>query len=600
MKRLILHYIIWLFLFVLQKPCFMLFNYGIFKNCSITNYFQVMWHGISLDMSMAGYFLLLPCLLSIFSVWFSGKIMLWIWRIVIAFLSLIFSLSFCLNLALYPYWKFPLDTTPFFYFISSPSDAFASVSLLRVVLGFVIVFVLASGIYVLFVRIIPIFKVRDSLQKVGQTFVVLLFMGVLIIPIRGGVKVSVMNIGEAYFSTNMKLNHAAVNPLFSLMESYSKEENFASQYRFMDKEKADSIFKTMVSTVSKNTKPLLKSKKLDIYIFILESFSIKVMQTEATPCLNRLKKEGIFFDNFYANSFRTDRGVVSVLSGYPAQPTTSIMKFTKKAGTLPSISSVLKQQKYRLKYYYGGDANFTNMRSYLTSQDFVNIVSDVDFPLKYRLSKWGVPDGYVFDKLISDIKHRNPSDEQLTFQVLQTSSSHEPFDVPYHHLKDKVLNAFAYTDNCIGKFIDFLKKSGRWNKSLVVLVPDHLGCYPEDISSSTLERYQIPMLWLGGSIKEPQRISVYGSQQDIAATLLAQLGLSHKEFLFSKDLLDTESPHFAFFTFPDLWGIATSTSKIIYDNTSNKMILKRGINIRHYNNMGKAYLQCLYDDLAER
>lgn len=380
MKRLILHYIIWLFLFVLQKPCFMLFNYGIFKNCSITNYFQVMWHGISLDMSMAGYFLLLPCLLSVFSVWFSGKIMLWIWRIVIAFLSLIFSLSFCLNLALYPYWKFPLDTTPFFYFISSPSDAFASVSLLRVVLGFVIVFVLASGIYVLFVRIIPIFKVRDSLQKVGQMFVVLLFMGVLIIPIRGGVKVSVMNIGEAYFSTNMKLNHAAVNPLFSLMESYSKEEDFASQYRFMDKEKADSIFKTMVSTVSKNTKPLLKSKKLDIYIFILESFSIKIMQTEATPCLNRLKKEGIFFDNFYANSFRTDRGIVSVLSGYPAQPTTSIMKFTKKVGTLPSISSVLKQQKYRLKYYYGGDANFTNMRSYLTSQDFVNIVSDVDFP----------------------------------------------------------------------------------------------------------------------------------------------------------------------------------------------------------------------------
>ncbi len=276
------------------------------------------------------------------------------------------------------------------------------------------------------------------------------------------------------------------------------------------------------------------------------------------------------------------------------------MKITKKACTLSSIPSVLKLQKYRLKYYYGGDVNFTNMRSYLTCQGFIDIVSDVDFPLKQHISKWGVPDGYVFDKLIADIKQRKPNDKQPTFQVLQTSSSHEPFDVPYQHLKDKVLNAFSYTDHCIGNFVKFLKKSGRWDRSLIILVPDHLGCYPEDISGFTLERYQIPMLWLGGAIKQPQRISTYGSQHDLAATLLAQLKLSHSSFLFSKDLLDTDSPHFAFFTFPDIWGIATPDHKIIYDNTSNKLILNKGNDTNRYIKQGKAYLQCLFDDLAAR
>ena len=144
------------------------------------------------------------------------------------------------------------------------------------------------------------------------------------------------------------------------MESYSKEEDFSKQYRFMEHSEMERIFKTMVSTKSTDTKALLNTDKPDIYLFILESFSTKLMQTEATPQLNQLKKEGIFFENLYANSFRTDRGVVAVLSGYPAQPTTSIMKFTKKASALPSISNVLKKHHYRLKYYYGGCLLYTS------------------------------------------------------------------------------------------------------------------------------------------------------------------------------------------------------------------------------------------------
>ena len=64
---------------------------------------------------------------------------------------------------------------------------------------------------------------------------------------------------------------------------------------------------------------------------------------------------------------RTDRGLVAILSGYPAQPTTSIMKYPRKTENLPSIPRSLKANGYNLQYYYGGDANFTNMRSRITS-----------------------------------------------------------------------------------------------------------------------------------------------------------------------------------------------------------------------------------------
>ena len=86
---------------------------------------------------------------------------------------------------------------------------------------------------------------------------------------------------------------------------------------------------------------------------------------QVTPHLNGFKQEGLWFENIYANSFRTDRGQVAVMSGYPAQPVMSIMKLPHKAQTLPSIARSLQAEGYATTFTYGGDADFTNTVSYL-------------------------------------------------------------------------------------------------------------------------------------------------------------------------------------------------------------------------------------------
>ena len=48
--------------------------------------------------------------------------------------------------------------------------------------------------------------------------------------------------------------------------------------------------------------------------------------------MDKFAKEGILFSNFYGSSFRTDRGLASIISGYPGQPSTSIMKYPEKDG----------------------------------------------------------------------------------------------------------------------------------------------------------------------------------------------------------------------------------------------------------------------------
>jgi phosphoglycerol transferase MdoB-like AlkP superfamily enzyme len=313
-----------------------------------------------------------------------------------------------------------------------------------------------------------------------------------------------------------------------------------------------------------------------------------------------MTNEGLYFTSFYANSFRTDRALVSIHSGLPAQPTMSVMDMPRKSTSLPSIASILGKKGYYTVFYYGGDINYSNMRSYFVGTGFQKIISDADFPISLRTGKWGVADGGVFDRILTDIKADKSG--KPFFRSFMTGSSHEPFDVPdYHKIKDdEVLNAFSYTDHCLGHFVEELKKLPCWRNTLVAIVPDHLGAFPDPQDNYQLWRYHVPFVILGGQIPAGVQCHTIGSQIDIAATLLGLLGIDHHDFLYSKDMLDIQAPHFAFFTFPDAMGMITDTSAIVYDNTDGRVHLSENAKNGKLLHQAKAYLQRLYDDLDKR
>ena len=138
---------------------------------------------------------------------------------------------------------------------------------------------------------------------------------------------------------------------------------------------------------------LLDCTEPDIYLVILESFSAQLMPSlggeDVAEHLDSVAQTGICFTNFYANSFRTDRALPSILSGFPAQPSMSLLKYTDKTEKLPSIARELKNAGYGTTYYYGGDINFANINAYLISAGYDLVVCDKDFPIADRTGKWG-------------------------------------------------------------------------------------------------------------------------------------------------------------------------------------------------------------------
>lgn len=614
-------YFVFVLLFIVQKPLFLLYHLDIYSVYSIGEWFKVMWYGLPHDLTCAGYVMAIPFLLSIVNVWLRGTwhdtFMRWYLRIIIIPILIIF---LC-DLELYTHWGFRLDSTVLGYLLDNPIDAL----LYAPVWALIVLPVVFALIWWALQRLLLLFYPRPNRPSnqhppllrdvLIQTLVSILLCGVLFILIRGGVTTSTMNVGRVYFSEEMPLNHAATNPMFSFFSSLGKKD-LSKQYRFMSDDEAEEAMLELLRSAAENKADstynyaLLNTDRPNILLIIMESICGSTVtalnpdaDTSITPNISRLYNESIGFTNFYANSFRTDRGIVSIMASYPGQPNFSVMKDQNKCNNLQHMSRRLNENGYTLQYIHGGDIDFTNKKGFLRSGNIMNIVRDTDFPLSDRMSKWGVPDGimynYTYDLLTSD---EVLNAEQPYFKVLQTLSSHEPFDVPYHHLDDPYSNSAAYTDSCLGSFIDRIKATPAWDNLLIMVLPDHcFGKYPANVQNHELIRYRIPMIWTGGAIKEPRIIETLGSQVDLSATLFSQMGIDHDDFNFSKDIMDPTIPHFAFYSFSDGFGFVTDSCVYIQDNKRSGFPLSDSNDPNgNAERWGKAYLQRLYDDLSQR
>jgi phosphoglycerol transferase MdoB-like AlkP superfamily enzyme len=614
-KLYVSYFLFWLVYFALARVFFIAYHYDKISQIGLNQSLKTFLYGIRLDASMAGYLCVLPFFLLSFSS-ISKKIQTFCLKITKLYTNLMLAIVCILitvDLELYKNWGYRLDDS-FLKYLASPKEMIASSSaspiLLLLMLG-ILIFVVIFSLIKKFFNVFNIDLGNSKFTQILRGVSGFALTCCLIIPIRGGFQLTPINQSVVYFSNNIFANHAAINPIWNFMaavvESTRERHN---QFHYYTNQEAENIIKIWLKH-SDSTDYILRKNvsKPNIILITWESFTAKATKClgnleGVTPQFDNLLKEGILFKNIFSSGDRTHLGLMATLGGQPAICDENILENHRKTLQMPILSHDLKQNGYETGFYYGGDAAFANMKSYLLNGQFNHLITQTNFEAKDRSSKWGAFDHLVFEKSLKDL----PQYKQPFFVNILTLSSHEPFQAPPNWIGNKTTNqgneidAFSnvmrYTDDALGQFIRQCKQQKWWQNTLVVITADHGTPRFEPIND--IDRFRIPVLLLGGALaKRDTIVETVGSQTDIAPTILGQLNIENKHYRWSKNLFSKQSTPFAYFSMHNAFGFATPNSKIVFDTEGGLVRTYQGVLDSSNIKAGKAFLQLIYDDFLQ-
>ncbi len=566
---------------------------------------------------MSAYIAAVPFLILSLSAWISNKITKSLLYIYTGIVLLFINALMFFDLGLYGAWGIRLNAM-FLTFLNTPKSMFASVSTM-VLIPSILFWLITSLLYFYgFKKVMDRGIDRMKRGTIWHFLVLLIAVGSLIIPMRGGFQTIPINQSDVYFSEEMIANHTAENFVWSFAKSASYNVHGGENpYVKMDFVEAENVIQKNRETVIVDSlnvskfdpSKILSVEKPNVIVVLWESLTAKLVEPlggepGVTTNLNALVKEGILFDSIYANGSRSDKGIVALLSGYYPQPGHSIMKMPAKSRSLPSLPRSMSKLGYTTSFYYGGDLNFGNMVSYLRNMGVDELISEDDFHSQDKNSKWGAHDHVLFNKYLEQKK----SKEKPFFDVIFTLSSHEPFEFPgeYKFGTDgeiaKFKSAHAYTDRAVGDFIKKAKKQEWWDNTLLIIIADHGHQLPRQENSFVApSRFHIPMVWLGGAVEKKDTIvSHIGSQIDLSHTLLSLLGGKTSEFPWGNNLLGTSKNNYAHYIFTNGFGTIDNDGCSVYDYTADKRIYSKGEKIEDREQLGFALTQTVFQDFLDR
>jgi len=605
--------IFWLLYFAIDRFIFMFIFHVKLRDIPLPEKLATYYHALRLDLSMTAYLTVIPLLVYTFWYFTNREKVNFNWvRKYNAVLIILFSLISIGNFNIYREWGSKLNSRAIEFAILTPGESLASGASSPIFLTIsVFLILLAVGFYLNFVLI----KRRIELSKTPawvKPIIAVLLLGFNFLLIRGGTGTAPNSQSMAYFSNNQILNHASLNTEWNLMSSILANSKVnKNPYGYLNQKQAalnvDELYKVEKDT----TLSILKTDKPNVVIFILESFTADLTKTLGnedgiTPNIDSLAKKGILFSQIYATGNRTDKGLIGSLTGFPTLGTGSIVKWPEKMQKIPAISQKLNQEGYQTSFYYGGESEFDNYKAFVLGHSYHKLTDRKSFDAKNMSSKWGTYDGLVFNKQLNDAN----TTKQPFFATILSLTNHEPYSLPtkYRFGTNDNIQKFKstafYTDSCIGSYLTEAKKQAWYKNTLFVFIADHGHPLPK--SNHEIyepQRYHIPLVFFGEVIKDEYRGKNYnqiGSQQDLPATLLAQLRIDSKEFKWSKNLLNPYAKKFAYFSWDNGFGFIDKDHVVTFDNVGKSVLYNSATKDTKETDQilksGKSYLQTAYQE----
>ena len=285
--------------------------------------------------------------------------------------------------------------------------------------------------------------------------------------------------------------------------------------------------------------------KYNVVLVTIESLSAKYLgsfgdKRGLTPNLDALRKESLFFNNFYATGTRTDRGLEAVTLSMPPTPGRSIVKRIGHESGYGSLGQQLTAQGYDSVFVYGGRGYFDNMNAFFSGNGY-RIVDQSSVPESeiHFKNAWGMGDGDLYSQAIK-VADADYAQQKPFFMHVMTTSNHRPYtypdgaiDIPSGKGRD---GAVKYTDYTIAQFLKEAKQKPWFGNTIFVFLADHCAgsAGKEDLP---VENYHIPLWIYAPGILEARESAQLASQIDVAPTLLGLLNVSYISSFYGRNLL---------------------------------------------------------------
>lgn len=466
-------------------------------------------------------------------------------------------------------------------------------------------------------KFFPKLKEKVQIGKWYKWFLVPIIFGVVgglqFLALRGGWQQIPLNINAATYSNKSIANDVSINSFYFFGKSYmlynrSTIDEFIPK---VDKSLAKAQVTSWYNYPKDHNNYFLDDKKPNVVVIVLEGWSAEAIGSlsktkGATPNFDRLSKQGLLFTNIYATGTTSEIGNSSIFSGNPAVPEVSISMQPEKHRKLHCLNEDMEAWGYHSSYIFSGDLKYGNIGGYFMDHGFDVVKDESDFPSDLPRGKLNFYDKDLYRFLIEEIN----SNKKPFLQCAFTGSTHAPYDQPkgkgktFSGEEADYMNSLVYADGCLGNFINNCKKYPWYKNTLFVFVADHGHATPAVVDPGKGQFYRIPLLFFGEPIKKKfkgKRISVVGSQADIAATLIYQMRGDISRYPWSKDLMNPKVPQFAFHSIIRGFGWVTPKGNFSYymeqkqmgDNTYDPSILKQEMKRCHW------FLNTIYEDYKQ-
>lgn len=323
-----------------------------------------------------------------------------------------------------------------------------------------------------------------------------------------------------------------------------------------------------------NPKYFASEKNKNVIVIHLESFqqfliNLKVNGKEVTPFLNSIykNKHTISFANFYhqVGLGRTSDAENMLETGTYGISDGSLFTSLGTENTFQAAPQILRQAGYSSAVFHGNVGTFWNRNDVYKNMGY-NYFFDKNYFSTQNKDNigYGLKDKLLFAESIKYLEQM----QQPFYAKFITVTNHIPFDLDKDDrdpnfkttkTSDQTINNYFetahYLDEAVHEFFNYLKASGLYKNSMIVIYGDHYGLSNSENetlapiineSADTWNTYnnvqmqKVPFMIHADNLKGKISHEIAG-EIDVLPTLLHLLGISNKGYVqFGSDML---SPH---------------------------------------------------------